>query len=172
MRGICHEPTLHDPIRDWCLDDRHSSGGLRRGNRHSWLSARRWWGQADPTKSELASRRNTVFIQNPQTGYVMELQSQSTVACPLVVNPRRISNESYQLWTAVDQTGGAVALPVVSLAPPGFTLKGSSQYALLPPNQGDHLVGITITLDIIEDVVVDGCSIQVNCNTPYLGPDG
>jgi Ricin-type beta-trefoil lectin domain-like len=62
---------------------------------------------------------NTVFIQNPQTGYVMELQSQSTVACPLVVNPRRISNESYQLWTAVDQTGGAVALPVVAMAQPG-----------------------------------------------------
>jgi hypothetical protein len=115
---------------------------------------------------------NTVFIQNPQTGYVMELQSHSTTPCPLVVNPRRISNASYQLWTAVDQTGKAVALPVVAMAQPGFTLKGSSQYVLLPPNQGDHLVGITITLDIIEDVVVDGCSIQVNCNTPYLGPDG
>jgi hypothetical protein len=115
---------------------------------------------------------NTVFIQNPQTGYVMELQSQSTVACPIVVNPRRISNEKYQLWNAVDQSGAAVALPAVSMAQPGFTLKGSSQYVLLPPNQGDHLVGITITLDIIEDVVVDGCSIQVNCNTPYSGPDG
>ena len=40
---------------------------------------------------------NTVFIQNPQTGYVMELQSQSSAECPIVVNPRRISNESYQL---------------------------------------------------------------------------
>ena len=115
---------------------------------------------------------NTVFIQNPQTGYVMELRSHSTAASPLVVNPRRISNENYQLWTAVDQTGEAVALPVVSMALPGFPLKGSSQYVLLPPNQGDHLVGITVTLDIIEDVVVDGCTIQINCNTPYLGPDG
>jgi hypothetical protein len=44
---------------------------------------------------------NAVFIQNPQTGYVIELQSQSMVACPLIVNPRRISNETYQLWTAV-----------------------------------------------------------------------
>jgi hypothetical protein len=112
------------------------------------------------------------FIQNPQTGYVMELRSHSTAACPLVVNPRRISNENYQLWTAVDQTGEAVALPVVSMALPGFPLKGSSQYVLLPPNQGDHLVGITVTLDIIEDVVVEGCTIQINCNTPYLGPDG
>ena len=62
---------------------------------------------------------NMAFIQNPQTGYVIELQSRSTAACPLVVNPRRISNESYQLWTAVDQTGEAVALPVVSMAQPG-----------------------------------------------------
>jgi Ricin-type beta-trefoil lectin domain-like len=117
---------------------------------------------------------NTVFIQNPQTGYVMELQSQSSAECPIVVNPRRISNPTYQLWTAVDQTGKAVALPVVSMALPGFTLKGFSQYVLMPPNQGDHLVGITVTIDIIEDVMVeaDGCTIQINCNTPYLGPDG
>jgi hypothetical protein len=54
----------------------------------------------------------------------------------------------------------------------GFTLKGFSQYVLLPPNQGDHLVGITVTIDIIEDLVVDACSIQINCNTPYVGPDG
>jgi len=51
-------------------------------------------------------------------------------------------------------------------------LKGFTQYVLLPPNQGDHLVGITVTIDIIEDVVVDACSVQINCNTPYLGPDG
>jgi hypothetical protein len=126
------------------------------------------WDFVPPT----GGRANAVFIQNPQTGYVMELQSHSTAACPLVVNPRRISNESYQLWAAVDQTGRAVALPVVAMAQPGFTLKGSSQYVLLPPNQGDHLVGITITIDIIEDVVVNGCSIQVNCNTPYAGADG
>jgi hypothetical protein len=61
----------------------------------------------------------------------------------------------------------------VSLAQPGFPLEGFSQYVLLPPNQGDHLVGITVTIDIIEDVfVAAGCSIQINCNTPYLGPDG
>jgi hypothetical protein len=115
---------------------------------------------------------NAVFIQNPQTGYVIELQSHSTAACSLVVNPRRISNETYQLWTAVDQNGAAVALPVLSMAQLGAPLKGSTQYVLLPPNQGDHLVGITVTIDIIEDVVVDACSVQINCNTPYLGPDG
>jgi hypothetical protein len=113
---------------------------------------------------------NAVFIQNPQTGYVMGLASPSTTG-PLTVNPRRISNEAYQLWTAVDQAG-TVPLPVVSMAQLGGPLKGSSQYVLLPPNQGDHLTGITVTIDIIEDVVVDACSVQINCNTPYLGADG
>jgi hypothetical protein len=116
---------------------------------------------------------DAVFIQSPQTGYVIELQSHDTAACRLIVNPRRISNETYQLWKAVAQSGAAVPLPTVSLAQPGFPLKGFSQYVLLPPNQGDHLVGITVTIDIIEDVfVAAGCSIQINCNTPYLGPDG
>ena len=115
---------------------------------------------------------NTVFIQNPQTGYVIELESHSTAASSLVVNPRRISNDTYQLWSAVDQNGAAVALSVVSMAQLGAPLKGFTQYVLLPPNQGDHLVGITITIDVIEDVVVDACSVQINCNTPYLGADG
>jgi hypothetical protein len=117
--------------------------------------------------------KNVVFIQNPQTGYVMELQSQSTEAGPLVVNPRRISNESYQLWSAVDQNGDHVTLPVVAMVQrDGAPLHGFWQYVLVAPNQGDHLVGITVTIDVIEDVVVDACSVQINCNTPYLGPDG
>lgn len=117
--------------------------------------------------------KNVVFIQNPQTGYVMELQSQSTEAGPLVVNPRRISNESYQLWSAADQNGDHVTLPVVAMVQrDGAPLHGFWQYVLVAPNQGDHLVGITVTIDVIEDVVVDACSVQINCNTPYLGPDG
>jgi ricin-type beta-trefoil lectin protein len=128
------------------------------------------WDFVPPTSGP----KNAVFIQNPQTGFVMELQSHSTAACPLDVNPRRISNETYQLWTAVDQNGAPVVLPAVSMAPFGRPLQGFWQYVLLPPNQGDHLVGITVTLDISEDVVVaaNACSVQINCNAPYLGPDG
>jgi hypothetical protein len=116
----------------------------------------------------------TAFIQSSQTGYVIELQSHSTEECNLIVNPRRISNETYQLWAAVDQNGATVALPVVSMAEFGGSLGGSSQYVLQAPSQADHLTGITVTLDIIEDVIVDadGCSIQINCNTPWQGPDG
>jgi hypothetical protein len=85
------------------------------------------------------------------------------------VNPRRISNENYQLWNAVDETGDPVALPVVSMAQLGVPLRGFTQYIFLPPNQGDHLIGITVTIDVIEDLVVDACSLQINCNTPYMG---
>ena len=113
---------------------------------------------------------NSAFIQNPQTGYVMELESHSTEPSPLVVNPRRISNDTYQLWSAVDADGNDVGLPVVSMATQaGLALHGFVQYVLLPPDQAHNLTGITVTIDVIEDVVVGGCSIQINCNAPFIG---
>jgi hypothetical protein len=116
---------------------------------------------------------NAYFIQNPQTGYVIELESHSTAACYLQVNPRRISNDTYQLWKGVNQDGSAVGLPVTAMAPVrDFPLSGNNNYIFMPPNQGDHLIGITVTVDIIEDLVVNAFSLQVNCNTPYLGQDG
>ena len=119
---------------------------------------------------------HAVFIQNPQTGYVIELLAQveesGLLTTWLVAECRQITNPSYQLWTAVDQSNTEVALPIVSMANLGLSLVGNSQYVLTPPNQGDHLTGITVTLDVIEDVVVDSFTVQINCNTPYLGPDG
>jgi hypothetical protein len=116
-----------------------------------------------------------VFIQNPQTGYVIEKLNKSNTAATysfLGVNPRTMSNEPYQLWNAFPAGGGdQVSLPTLSMVP-ASSLKGNSQYVLVPPSQGDHLTGICVTIDIIEDVVVGSCSIQINCNTPYLGPDG
>ena len=49
---------------------------------------------------------------------------QSHTRSGLVVNPRRISNAAYQLWTALDQNGAAVALPVVSMAQLGCAAQG------------------------------------------------
>lgn len=118
------------------------------------------------------SAANSHFIQSPQTGYVIEVSSHDAQACALDVSPRRISNDAYQLWTAVDQNGDVVPFASVPMAPQS-PLHGFYNYVFLPPNQGDHLIGICITIDIIEDVVVDQCSIQVNCNAPnYTGPDG
>ena len=118
------------------------------------------------------SAGNGYFIQSPQTGYVIELQSHSTQASPLDVNARRITNEPYQVWRAVDQARDIVPLPGLQMAPQS-PAHGFYNYIFQPPNQGDHLIGISITIDIIEDVIVDQCSIQFNCNTPnYTGPDG
>jgi hypothetical protein len=125
---------------------------------------------------------NTAFIQNPETGYVIELQSQSTTACSLVVNPRRISNDTFQLWTAIDQDGQEMTFPFVSMAQYPGTLHGFDNYIFVAPNQGDHLIGLTVTFDVIEEILlesqmingqlVNGFSLQINCNTPYLGADG
>jgi len=110
------------------------------------------------------------FIQSPQTGYVIELQAHAipaNQACALDVNARRISNEPYQVWNPVDENGNVVSLRGATMAQLGAPLQGNSNYVFQPPNQGDHLTGISITIDFIEDVVsVDGCSIQFNCNTP------
>jgi hypothetical protein len=123
---------------------------------------------------------NTAFIQNPETGYVIELQSQSTTPGPLVVNPRRISNDPFQLWTAIDQDGNEVPFPFISMAQYPGTLHGFDNYIFVAPNQGDHLIGLTVTFDVIEDIQVEsqtiggqlqnGFSLQINCNTPYVGP--
>jgi hypothetical protein len=108
-----------------------------------------------------------VFIQNPQTGYVIAVfQGAGT---PLIVYPRDIRKPWFQLWTAVDQNNQVEALPVVTMAQSG-TLQGASQYVFLAPSQSDRLTGITVTLDIIADLVATAFSLQINCNTPYLGP--
>jgi hypothetical protein len=113
---------------------------------------------------------STAFIQNPATGYVIELQSHDTSPCPLVVNPRRISNDDFQLWTAIGQGGSDMALPLTPMAQDQGHLQGHHNFVFLAPNQGDHLIGLTVTLDVIEDIQVESFSLQVNCNTPYSGP--
>jgi hypothetical protein len=115
---------------------------------------------------------NAAFIQSPETGYVIELQSHSS---PLVVNPRRISNDDFQLWMANDyETGEESPFPVLPMVPSVGQLQGNVNYFLLPPSQGDNLIGLAVTVDVIEDIQVNGdaFSLQINCNTPYLGPYG
>jgi hypothetical protein len=128
-----------------------------------------------PLASGLAG---SAFIQSTQTGYVIELQAHAVPAnqaCPLDVNARLISNEPYQLWNAVDQNGNGVPLPTLQMAPQN-PIHGFYNYIFAPPNQSEHLVGICVTLDIVEDVVcAQGWSLQINCNTPnstpnYAGP--
>ena len=113
------------------------------------------------------------FLQNPQTGFVIEIEHGSnTVGAALVVNPRRLFDSNRQLWAGV-QAGGAVTgdLPLLTIATPPFSpIIGSGQYVLLPKDQAVNLTGVTVTLDIIEDVVTDSFSVQINGNPPYPPP--
>jgi hypothetical protein len=79
-----------------------------------------------------------------------------------------------------------VGLPVVSMAPyPGpAKLHGFDSYVFGPPDQGDNLIGLSVTIDVIEDILVESqtespgatpvneFSLQINCNTPYMGTIG
>jgi hypothetical protein len=110
------------------------------------------------------------FIQNPQTGYVMEIKSGSAQSgAALVVNPRRLFENSYQLWEAVDESWGLATMPLLTLAPSSQianVLGGNNQYVLLPNDTSDALVGITVTIDVIEDLVTESFTVQVNGNPP------
>jgi ricin-type beta-trefoil lectin protein len=110
------------------------------------------------------------FIQNPRTGYVIEIIDGSTESgAALVVNPRRLFGNSYQLWEGVEETWQPATMPLVTLAPSNqiaTVLGGNQQYVLLPTDTSDPLVGITVTVDIIEDLVTESFTIQVNGNPP------
>jgi hypothetical protein len=109
------------------------------------------------------------FVQNPQTGFVIEIpQASDTDGVALVVNPRRLFDCERQLWTGI-VAGGAVAndLPLLTSAKPPFaTLIGSGQYALAPAELTQSLTSITVTIDIIEDLVAESFSVQINCTPP------
>jgi hypothetical protein len=113
------------------------------------------------------------FLQNPQTGLVIEIEHGSVKPdAALIINPMRMFDKKRQLWTGMDAGGGAAAaLPLVSFATPPFpTLIGSGQYVLLPATQKQNLTGVTVTLDIIEDLVAETFSVQINGNPPYPPP--
>jgi hypothetical protein len=110
------------------------------------------------------------FIQNPQTGYVMEMENEGAF---LVVNPRRLFNNASQLWSDVIQNVWVgPPLPSLTLAQPTAVLKDTANYVLLPTDQSRNLTEITVTLDIIEDLVADSFSVQINGNPPYPPPKG
>jgi hypothetical protein len=107
------------------------------------------------------------FIQNPQTGYVIEIEKgSSSSGASLVVNPRRLFNNNFQLWAGVEQSWLPAKFPALTLAsaPPGFG--SNNQYVLLAPNQSTNLTSVAVTIDIIEDLIADSFSIQINGNAP------
>lgn len=113
------------------------------------------------------------FIQNPQTGYVIEIENGSSKSgASLVVNPRRLFDNNFQLWAGVEEDWGPATFPALTLASPTAVLRDTAQYVLLPTDQTKYLTAINVTLDIIEDLVADSFSVQINGNAPYPPPTG
>jgi hypothetical protein len=76
--------------------------------------------------------------------------------------------ESYSRAEGIEPT----EIVALKLASPTADLKDTAQYVLLPTDQTKNLTGVTVTLDIIEDLVADSFSVQINGNPPYPGPKG
>jgi hypothetical protein len=113
------------------------------------------------------------FIQNPQTGYVIEVDKGSSKSgASLLVNPRRLFDNSFQLWAGVQEDWAGATFPALTLASPTADLKDTAQYVLLPTDQTKYLTGITVTLDVIDDLVADSFSVQINGAAPYPPPKG
>jgi Ricin-type beta-trefoil lectin domain-like len=109
------------------------------------------------------------FIVNPQTGYVIEPQGGSPNSrTGLVVNPRRLFENKYQLWAASDGT----ALPALTLAPTSGTLQGNGNYVWMPEDQTKVLEDFTVEMVILENLVSPAFSVQLNGNAPYPPPKG
>jgi hypothetical protein len=110
------------------------------------------------------------FIQNPQTGFVIEIQDGSSAAgAPLVVKPRRIFANSHQLWSAVDEQFTSVAFPLLTLlpGPAGSNTGSNTQYLLLAPDQNKYLKAVIVNIDVIDDIVAsNGWTVQINGTAP------
>jgi hypothetical protein len=110
------------------------------------------------------------FIQNPQTGFVIEIQDGSHAAgAPLVVKPRRIFEDNHQLWSAVDEQFSSVAFPALTLlpGPAGSNTGSNTQYLLLAPDQNKYLKSVIVNIDVIEDInASNGWTVQINGTAP------
>ena len=105
------------------------------------------------------------FIQNPQTGFVIAIEGSSDA---LLVNPRRMFGSNHQLWSGIAAGGGAAdSLPLLTIATaPSTPLVGSQQYVLAPTDQTHKITAITVTLEIVEDLVAQSFSVQINGTPP------
>jgi hypothetical protein len=113
------------------------------------------------------------FIQNPHTGYVIEVAGGSPDAgAALVVGRRRMFGNQHQLWYAVGEQFDEVSLPSLEMqAPPvpPSEFGSDEQYTLVAPSQSTNLTSVVVAVDVIEELVADSFSIQINGNAPAPG---
>jgi hypothetical protein len=110
------------------------------------------------------------FIQNKLTGHVIDVSHNSTSAGALLdAFPLKLFGNANQLWAPLQ---GTFPPPVKPATPPS-NLGGFTQYVL--STAGTHAVplkNITVTIDIIEDIVTSSLSVQVNGFAPATEDQG
>jgi Fibronectin type III domain/Ricin-type beta-trefoil lectin domain-like len=104
------------------------------------------------------------FIQNPQTGLVIEIEGGSTQAgSRLTLGRRRLFDADYQLWTGV---GSATGVPTLTLETPPAHFWGNGQYTFVAPDQTQPFTSLSVTIDVIEDLAIEAFTVQINGNAP------
>jgi len=112
-----------------------------------------WQLVSDPAGS------GSYFIQNPLTGHVIDIQGASTASgAALDVFPMKMFNNANQLWSPL----GGQFPPAVTVALPPADLGGFNQYVFSGGATPVALKNITVTIDVIEDIVTNSLGIQLN----------
>ena len=119
---------------------------------------------------------NTFFIQNPQTGLVIEIENASRQpGTGLVLGRLQLFDNSQQRWTGAvpgdpggvrPSSAGFKPLELQGPIPQPASLGGNNQYAFLAPNQNEPFTSLRVILDVIQDLVIDAFTVQINGNAP------
>lgn len=181
-RGSSHH-VIKNPATGFCIDIRDAAqtpGAILQTYpvKSSDNANQLWDFLPDPFRS------GACFIQNPQTGLVIEINGGSDRAgTALVLGRRRLFDNARQLWSGLapgpgDADGTELAgasLPTLTLQTPPTPLQapppqfgGNNQYVFLAPNQNEPFTSLSVTLDVIEDLIADAFTLQINGNAPAL----
>jgi Ricin-type beta-trefoil lectin domain-like/Fibronectin type III domain len=108
-------------------------------------------------------------IQNPQTGLVIEIQNASrTAGTPLVLGRPQLFDNAQQRWVATVPPGDPLSagFTPLGLEDPPSPFGGNNQYAFLAPSQTEPFTSLSVTIDVIDDLVIDAFTVQINGNAP------
>jgi hypothetical protein len=112
-----------------------------------------WQLVSDPAGS------GSYFIQNKLTGHVIDIAGASTASgAALNAFPMKMFNNANQLWSPL----AGQFPPAVTMASPPANLGSFNQYVLSGGANPVPLKNITVTIDVIEDIVTNSLGIQLN----------
>jgi ricin-type beta-trefoil lectin protein len=99
------------------------------------------------------------FLQNKLTGHVIDVSHNSTTdGAALDAFPLKLFGNDNQLWAPLQGNFP----PAVNMATPPSNLGGFNQYVLSGGATSVPLKNITVTIDVIEDIVTSSLGVQIN----------